>query len=910
MRPGMNDLQQPGERQRRKLVLKKNPIFIHSLFRTGSTYVWNKFRQSDRFYCYYEPFHQNLSELTAGNIEDLLTKDFESVNHPPLTQYYLYEYRPLLEEGRLGLPYFKKSYSFDEFCYDNTENPGLKKYIDYLIAGTGEKIPVLQFNRSSLRIKWFKKNYPGSLNIYLVRKPGDQWQSYFEVFRKKHDNIFLAMDILTASVNNKKECFEPLAKKIPLIDYHDSDFNSELNFYRLIERCYSLEEKYWIFYYTWLKSLIENALNADFLLNINRLSEEAPYRTKFEELIVKHSRVKLIFEDARIRRYDKYQLDANDMKDIEAKVQRLIFAPMNKKQASQWEAKIKHEGEDYLRINPREGPGIKEINDSSLPYRDTPAKFKQMILLLGKEYLLQGERINILHRQLMESDEDRTARLTQINKLGKQLQESNSDRTAKSGQIKALQQQLRESNSDRAAKLEQIKTLGKQLQEANAEGTAKSEQIKALSKQLQESNAEGTAKSEQIKALGKQLQEANAESAARLEEIKNVSQQLQHLGIDREAKLKQIEALKNQLQHADEDQAIKQKVIQNLESRLTRWETKLKINNREKQALEKELITQKKELENIKLSLSWRLTYPLRWMHKKLKPIYRKKNNDLISKMKVAIDVTPVLPGGDNGGIKLLLWELLKRFDDNPKNGKFILLTSSKNDHLFNQFKMKRICVLKTSSSSSRKNLLRTRIINRIKRRLKFLGGRGLLKKNGISVLFCPFAAPTYSEIGIPTVSVIADLQHIYYPFFFSKQELRNRNHFYDQLRTKADYVIAISEYTRKTIIEKLNFSPEKVYAIPISIQSRLPTPDLDSIQTVLPEYALDNKKYCIYPANLWPHKNHKMLITAFALFQKRYPDYDLHLVLTGAEIESDKILKDSITQMGINNRVHFTGYI
>jgi glycosyltransferase involved in cell wall biosynthesis len=317
---------------------------------------------------------------------------------------------------------------------------------------------------------------------------------------------------------------------------------------------------------------------------------------------------------------------------------------------------------------------------------------------------------------------------------------------------------------------------------------------------------------------------------------------------------------------------------------------------------------QQRELDKIRDSLSWKLISSFRGIKKRLKSVYRKTDNDLKSKIKIAVDVTPVLPGGANGGIKMLLWELLKSFNRSPRSEKFILLTSSKNDYLFNEFKMKRICVLK--APLPRQSQLKTWTVNRIKKRFRFLGGKDLLKRNGINVLFCPFAAPTYSEIGIPTVSVIADLQHLYYPFFFSKKELKNRNHFYERLRNKADYVIAISDYTRKTIIEKLNFSPAKVYTIPISIQSRLQVPPPASTQTVLEKYALYNKKYCIYPANLWPHKNHKMLITAFAMLLKKYPAYDLHLVLTGAPIGNDEILNDSIKQMGIDNRVHFTGFL
>ena len=281
--------------------------------------------------------------------------------------------------------------------------------------------------------------------------------------------------------------------------------------------------------------------------------------------------------------------------------------------------------------------------------------------------------------------------------------------------------------------------------------------------------------------------------------------------------------------------------------------------------------------------------------------------------MKIAVNVTPTLPGGENGGIKQLLWELLEGFGKRTEPGTFILLTSYRNHDLFKEFEkynMQRICVLIEPTGIYNYIKTKSRIYRAVERRLLRLFNKNLLKKNGVTLLFCPFAAPAFSEPGIPTASLAADLQHIYYPFFFTKKEIKNRNYFYKRLRDKADYVIAISSYTRKTIIEKLNFSPAKVYAIPISIQARLQVPPAVSIQTVLEKYPLHSKKYCIYPANFWPHKNHKMLITAFAMFQKQYPAYDLHLVLTGAPIGNNEILNDSVKQMGIDNRVHFTGFL
>jgi glycosyltransferase involved in cell wall biosynthesis len=279
--------------------------------------------------------------------------------------------------------------------------------------------------------------------------------------------------------------------------------------------------------------------------------------------------------------------------------------------------------------------------------------------------------------------------------------------------------------------------------------------------------------------------------------------------------------------------------------------------------------------------------------------------------MKIAVDVTPILPGGEVGGAKHLVLELLRGLARRAHSDQFVLLTSFRNHHIFEDLErlgMTRVRVLE--DPSVKQPSLLHRLVARLKSELTFYAIPGFLKKQGISVLFCPMTAPYYSEVGIPTVSIVYDLQHLYYPSFFSPAELTNRRHVYDQVKKKVDFSVCISSYTRESVITKLAMAPDQVIAIPIAVHSRLSTVPEDSVRRLLDKYGLLNKKYFMYPANLWPHKNHKMLLTAFNMFNRRYPRYDLHLVMTGAVIENDAVLKDALEQMKLVDRVHFLGYL
>jgi hypothetical protein len=62
------------------------------------------------------------------------------------------------------------------------------------------------------------------------------------------------------------------------------------------------------------------------------------------------------------------------------------------------------------------------------------------------------------------------------------------------------------------------------------------------------------------------------------------------------------------------------------------------------------------------------------------------------------------------------------------------------------------------------------------------------------------------------------------------------------------------------------------------------------------------------FPANFWPHKNHRMLLTAYGMFIARNPKEILDLVLVGTIEKYEKELKDAVKKMGLGKRVRFIG--
>ena len=81
----------------------------------------------------------------------------------------------------------------------------------------------------------------------------------------------------------------------------------------------------------------------------------------------------------------------------------------------------------------------------------------------------------------------------------------------------------------------------------------------------------------------------------------------------------------------------------------------------------------------------------------------------------IAVDLTPVVPGGDNGGAKPLAMELLKGFQSMAKDHRFLILTASWNhDELavLDSPAMKRLCVIHRNRQTE--NIVRKEGITKI----------------------------------------------------------------------------------------------------------------------------------------------------------------------------------------------------
>ena len=287
-----------------------------------------------------------------------------------------------------------------------------------------------------------------------------------------------------------------------------------------------------------------------------------------------------------------------------------------------------------------------------------------------------------------------------------------------------------------------------------------------------------------------------------------------------------------------------------------------------------------------------------------------------MSKLRIAIDLTPLFTDGKNGGAKILLLNLLSQLQKLAPDYQFLLLTAPWNHEELAEYdnqNTQRLLLADLVEDTNSNNY--TEKLKKFWKRLKFKLARltyakSLLKNHQINLLFCPFSAPRFAESNIPVVAIVYDLQHLDYPEFFELTEQQLRTEFLNNLLEKAQKIICISDFCRQSFIKHLKAPDDQLVVIPISIQNRWHGLSEEITNKYLIELGLVNCSYAFYPANYWQHKNHRLLLEAYKIYREKCLNLPLDLVFTGDLKQQENQLRQEVADANLSDYVHLLGFL
>jgi glycosyltransferase involved in cell wall biosynthesis len=171
-------------------------------------------------------------------------------------------------------------------------------------------------------------------------------------------------------------------------------------------------------------------------------------------------------------------------------------------------------------------------------------------------------------------------------------------------------------------------------------------------------------------------------------------------------------------------------------------------------------------------------------------------------------------------------------------------------------------------------------------------------------VFFCPLNALAPDLLDRPTLATLADVQEQFFPQYFTAEQLATRSWLYPRTARAATILFTLSEFSKRSICERFGVSPDKVRVAYLA-------PD-DEMLHAAPEWPCRLppllERFVFYPANLYPHKNHEILLQAVRILRDR--GIDCACVLTGHPTQPGTAIEERIAAHGLRDRVLWLGHV
>jgi glycosyltransferase involved in cell wall biosynthesis len=231
-----------------------------------------------------------------------------------------------------------------------------------------------------------------------------------------------------------------------------------------------------------------------------------------------------------------------------------------------------------------------------------------------------------------------------------------------------------------------------------------------------------------------------------------------------------------------------------------------------------------------------------------------------VSVMKIAIELGQIRPGASGGIVQLLAGTLPRLFDLGR-------------DHSFTVYHAPDNCDL---AGPPRDNV---RLVRLEDQTFWHELARALIVERA-DVLFRPYPCDVPLAFPTPrTVVLVPDLQDEALPHLFSPEVLKRRRTAFALTVPNAGAIAVLAEHGRGMMRANHPEFRGDVFLFPPALPL-----DESHPEPLSPEDSerLPSGPFFLFPANLWPHKNHRRLFDAFRLFRRRQADSPVSLVLTG----------------------------
>lgn len=183
----------------------------------------------------------------------------------------------------------------------------------------------------------------------------------------------------------------------------------------------------------------------------------------------------------------------------------------------------------------------------------------------------------------------------------------------------------------------------------------------------------------------------------------------------------------------------------------------------------------------------------------------------------------------------------------------------------------------------------------------------GTIEREGVDVMHFTFQEAFLTEV--PSIYHPHDLQHVYFPRFFTARERRDREIAYRTFCRRSRMVAVANRWMQRDVARHYGLTDEQVRVIPLAPPLAVyPTPSDENLAAVRSAYRLP-EAFLLYPAQTWAHKNHLGLLDALALLRRRR-GLVTPLVCCGRQNGFFPVIARHVRALHLEDQVRFVGFV
>lgn len=282
--------------------------------------------------------------------------------------------------------------------------------------------------------------------------------------------------------------------------------------------------------------------------------------------------------------------------------------------------------------------------------------------------------------------------------------------------------------------------------------------------------------------------------------------------------------------------------------------------------------------------------------------------------MRVAINCIGLDPSFVSG-VSTYARGLLGGFANTANGHKFRLYVTRANQGLFESLRKREsfeIIVVDERAQFLRKSICRAALLSFSERvyestsNLVFRRLREMIERDA-DIVYTPCTVLQSFDSRKPTVLSMHDIQHVHFPEFFIWPRRLSRHITYGLSARRARFFQASSEFSKHDFLRFFQcISPEQVAVIPEGVHAEDFAAPVDT-DSLCEKYGLP-ERFLFYPAQLWLHKNHLILLQALKQIELKR-GLRIPLVLTGGKYSAASRVTGYIADQSMTY-VHYLGTV